>query len=53
MKFLHAMIRVNNLDESLRFYCDVLGMKLIRKRDYPSASSPSLSWDMVMRHKTR
>ena len=30
------MIRVINLDESLRFYCDVLGMKLIRQRDYPS-----------------
>ena len=30
------MIRVTNLDESLRFYCDVLGMKLIRQRDYPS-----------------
>ena len=36
MKFLHTMIRVNNLDESLKFYCDVLGMKLIRKKDYPS-----------------
>jgi lactoylglutathione lyase len=35
MKFLHTIIRVSNLDESLRFYCDVLGMKLIRKRDYP------------------
>ena len=31
MKFLHTMIRVNDLDESLKFYCDVLGMKLIRK----------------------
>lgn len=36
MRFLHTMIRVNNLDDSLRFYCDVLGMKLIRQRDYPS-----------------
>ena len=36
MKFLHTMIRVNDLDESLRFYCEVLGMKLIRKKDYPS-----------------
>jgi lactoylglutathione lyase len=31
MRFLHTRIRVNNLDESLRFYCDVLGMKLIEK----------------------
>src|SRR5438874_9963250 len=36
MKFLHTMIRVNYLDESIRFYCDVLGMKLLRKKDYPS-----------------
>ena len=36
MKFLHTMIRVNDLDESLKFYCDILGMKLLRKKDYPS-----------------
>lgn len=36
MRFLHTMIRVKNLDKSLKFYCDVLGMKLIRQRDYPS-----------------
>ena len=30
------MIRVNNLDESLKFYIDVLGMNLISKTDYPS-----------------
>jgi len=36
MRFLHTMIRVNDLDESIKFYCDVLGMKLLRKRDYPS-----------------
>jgi lactoylglutathione lyase len=36
MRLLHTMIRVNNLDESLKFYCDALGMKLLRKKDYPS-----------------
>ena len=36
MKILHTMLRVGNLDESLNFYCDVLGMKLLRKKDYPS-----------------
>ena len=36
MRLLHTMIRVNDLDESLRFYCDVLGMRLLRKQDYPS-----------------
>jgi lactoylglutathione lyase len=35
MRLLHTMIRVNNLDESLRFYCDALGMTLLRKQDYP------------------
>lgn len=36
MRFLHTMLRVNDLDESLRFYCDVLGMRLLRRKDYPS-----------------
>jgi len=35
MQLLHTMIRVNDLDESLRFYCDRLGMRLLRKQDYP------------------
>lgn len=35
MKYLHTMIRVRNLDESIRFYQDVLGMKLISKDEYP------------------
>ena len=35
MEFLHTMIRANELDESLRFYCEGLGMKLLRKQDYP------------------
>lgn len=36
MRLLHTMLRVNDLDETLRFYCDVLGMRLLRKTDYPS-----------------
>jgi lactoylglutathione lyase len=36
MKLLHTMIRVNDLDESIKFYCDLLGMKLLRKKDFPS-----------------
>lgn len=35
MQILHTMLRVNNLDESLKFYCDVLRMKLLRQKDYP------------------
>jgi len=36
MRLLHTMIRVNDLDESIKFYCAVLGMKLLRKKDYPT-----------------
>jgi len=36
MRLLHTMLRVKDLDESLRFYCDVLGMKLLRRKDYPA-----------------
>ena len=35
MRILHTMIRVGNLDLSLAFYTDVLGMKLISRKDYP------------------
>lgn len=35
MRILHTMLRVNNLEESLKFYCEVLGMHLIRQKDYP------------------
>ena len=35
MRLLHTMLRVNDLDASLRFYCDALGMRLLRKQDYP------------------
>lgn len=35
MRLLHTMIRVGNLDRSIDFYTNVLGMKLLRRRDYP------------------
>jgi lactoylglutathione lyase len=35
MRILHTMIRVGNLDESLAFYTEVLGMQLIRRHEYP------------------
>jgi lactoylglutathione lyase len=35
MRMLHTMIRVGDLDRSLRFYCEVLGMRLLRRKDYP------------------
>ena len=35
MRLLHTMIRVGNLDCSIAFYTEVLGMKLLRRKDYP------------------
>jgi lactoylglutathione lyase len=35
MRLLHTMLRVGDLEASLRFYCEVLGMKLLRQKDYP------------------
>ena len=35
MQLLHTMIRVGDLKESLNFYCEKLGMKLLRKQDFP------------------
>ncbi|QBJ78740.1 lactoylglutathione lyase [Aquitalea sp. USM4] len=35
MQFLHTMLRVGNLERSLAFYQDVLGMRLLRRQDYP------------------
>jgi lactoylglutathione lyase len=35
MRFLHTMLRVKDLDESLRFYTEHFGMKLLRRHDYP------------------
>ncbi len=36
MRLLHTMFRVSNLDRSIAFYTDVLGMQLLRKKDYPN-----------------
>ncbi len=33
MKYLHTMVRVKNIDESIDFYCNKLGLKEIRRRD--------------------
>ncbi|GFZ92469.1 lactoylglutathione lyase [Dyella caseinilytica] len=35
MKYLHSMVRVRDLDASLRFYCEGLGLKQVRRMDVP------------------
>jgi len=35
MRILHTMIRSGNLERSIAFYTDILGMKLLRQKDYP------------------
>ncbi|MDD3761304.1 MAG: lactoylglutathione lyase [Acidithiobacillus sp.] len=35
MRILHTMLRVGDLDRSLAFYTEVLGMRVLRRKDYP------------------
>ena len=35
MRILHTMLRVADLEASKRFYCEALGMKVLREREYP------------------
>ncbi len=35
MRMLHTMLRTGNLERSIDFYTNVLGMKLLRRKDYP------------------
>ena len=36
MRFMHTMLRVGNLDQSIAFYTNVLGMRLLRNTEYPT-----------------
>jgi lactoylglutathione lyase len=35
MKYLHTMVRVADLDKSLKFYCDALGLREIKRKEVP------------------
>ena len=35
MKYLHTMVRVTDIDASLKFYCDALGLTELSRKDYP------------------
>ena len=35
MKYLHTMVRVTDIDASLRFYCDALGLKELARQENP------------------
>ncbi len=35
MRLLHTMLRVGNLDRSIKFYTEILGMNLLLQKDYP------------------
>ena len=37
MKYLHTMVRVNDLDKSLEFYCEHLGLIQLQRRDFEEA----------------
>lgn len=47
MRLLHTMIRVGDLDRSLKFYTDILGMKLLRRRDYPDGGVPDKGFTLA------
>ena len=36
MRILHTMLRVGDLERSIAFYSNVLGMQLLRRKDYPA-----------------
>ena len=36
MRILHTMLRTSDLDRSIKFYTEILGMKLLRRKDYPT-----------------
>ena len=44
MRILHTMIRVGDLEKSIAFYTEVLGMKLLRRHEYGCDSAGAGRW---------
>ena len=40
MRLLHTMLRVGDLEKSIKFYTEILGMQLLRRKDYPDENLP-------------
>ena len=36
MKYLHTMVRVEDLDKSIKFYCEALGLRLLKRKEVPT-----------------
>ncbi|MBB1354913.1 VOC family protein [Pseudoalteromonas sp. SR45-5] len=34
MKYLHTMLRISDIEASLRFFCEGLGLKILKRKDY-------------------
>ena len=54
-RLAHTMMRVLDLDKSIAFYCDILGMQVLRKTDYPggrytNALELTHNWDQEVHY---
>jgi len=48
-RLLHTMLRVGDLDRSLRFYTEVFGMDVLRREDYPDGQFTLAFWATAVR----
>ena len=48
MKYLHTMIRVQNLDSALDFFIDKLGMKEVRRKEVPEGKFTWFFWQQMI-----
>ena len=53
MRILHTMLRVGDLDKSIDFYVNRLGMNLLRKKDYPHGKFTLAFVVMAQKKKTQ